>query len=43
LIDTAAESPNDIFPNLDGPIAASNRQVPLVYRSLQVFVSEKTS
>ena len=43
LIDTAAESPKDIYPDLDGPLAPANRQVPLTYRSLQVFVSEAAS
>ena len=43
LIDTAAESPKDIYPELDGPLAPANRQVPLTYRSLQVFVSEAAS
>ena len=42
LIDTAADSPNDVFPDLDGPPAPANRQVELVYRSLQVYVAERS-
>lgn len=41
LIDTAADSPLDVFPQLDGPPAPANRQVELVYRSLQVYVADR--
>ncbi len=40
VIDTAAESPDDAFPDLDGPEPASNRQVEMLYRSLQVYAAE---
>jgi hypothetical protein len=41
LIDTAADSGADIYPNLDGPPAPANRRAELVYRSLQVYVAER--
>ncbi|MBX3422314.1 MAG: glycogen debranching protein GlgX [Pirellulaceae bacterium] len=40
LFDTTADSPLDIFPDMDGPPAPANRQVELVYRSLMAFVAE---
>lgn len=40
FIDTAAESPLDIFPQLNGPKPPSNRLVTLVPHAMQVFVSE---
>ncbi|MCC9600019.1 glycogen debranching protein GlgX [Stieleria sp. JC731] len=39
FIDTAAESPKDIYPNNDGPMPPSNRQVNMPCHSLKVFVS----
>ncbi len=42
FINTSAESPLDIHPELDGPFAPSNRQIEVQYRSLQVFVAEET-
>ena len=41
LIDTSEESPNDIFPELDGPIGPANRKVELIYRSMQAFVADR--
>jgi isoamylase len=41
FVDTAAEPPHDIFPEMDGPAPPSNRRVPVSYRSMQVFVSEQ--
>ena len=43
LIDTATEAGKDVFPNLDGPAAPANRRVELIYRSTQVYVSERPS
>jgi glycogen operon protein len=40
VIDTSADSPNDIFPDFQGPSLIS-RNVDLVYKSLKVFVSDK--
>ena len=39
FIDTAADSPADIFPHLEGPPAPESERVELVDRSLVVFVS----
>jgi glycogen operon protein len=41
LFDTSADSPLDIFPDMDGPPAPANRQVELVYRSMKAFVAER--
>jgi glycogen operon protein len=43
LIDTSADSPHDVFPEMDGPAAPSNRQVELEERSLRVYVAKKLS
>lgn len=40
FINTGKESPEDIFPDLDGPEPPANRQLELIYRSMMVFVSE---
>lgn len=40
-IDTSADSPHDIFPDLEGPSLIS-RNVDLVYKSLKIFVADKT-
>jgi glycogen operon protein len=40
FIDTTKDSPNDIFPNLDGPIAPANRQIELLYRTSMVWISD---
>ena len=39
FVDTAAESPDDIFPDADGPIPPSSRQVTMLEHSLKVYVS----
>jgi isoamylase len=39
FVDTAAEVPNDIYPNLDGPAPPPNNQIELESRSLVCFVS----
>jgi glycogen operon protein len=39
FLDTAAENPADIYPNLDGPPPASNGIITLESRSLKVFVA----
>ena len=41
FIDTSAESPNDIFPQLDGPLAPQKGRLKLTYRSLRCYVAEK--
>ena len=41
FVDTAADSPKDIFPDLDGPTAPNNRIVQMPCHSLKVFVSSK--
>ncbi|MCD0459189.1 glycogen debranching protein GlgX [Roseiconus lacunae] len=43
FIDTAAESPGDIYPDIDGPMPPSNRQVSVPCHSLKVFVSGRVS
>ncbi len=43
LIDTGADSPDDVFPEHDGPAAAASRQEELQYRSLKVFVADRVS
>lgn len=42
LLDSAAESPDDIFPDFRGPAAPAAYQVELIYRSTKVFAAEKT-
>ena len=43
FLDTAADSPNDIYPDLNGPMPPSNRAVEMPCHSLKVFVSGKVS
>ena len=43
FIDTAGESPNDIYPDLDGPMPPSNRVVNMPCHSLKVYVSGRVS
>lgn len=43
LIDTSADSPQDVFPDIDGPLAPANRQVELEERSLRVYVAKRPS
>ncbi len=40
FVDTAAASPEDIYPDLDGPLPPSTRMVELPYHTLKVYVSE---
>jgi len=40
FVDSAAQSPEDIFPELNGPPPPSNRRVEVSYKALKVFVSE---
>lgn len=39
FIDTSAASPQDIYPNLDGPVLASEQTCPLALKSLKVYVA----
>jgi isoamylase len=39
FIDTSQESPNDIYPDLDGPLAPESGLVKLEHHSLVCFVS----
>ena len=39
FVDTAAESPADIFPDLDGPPVPANGIMTLESRSMQVYVA----
>jgi glycogen operon protein len=40
FIDTGSATPNDIYPNLDGPKLPDNHRVVLTYRSMQCYVAE---
>lgn len=40
LIDTAAQSPGDIYPEFNGPVLRPNGKLSLLSRSLKCFVSE---
>ncbi len=39
FLDTAADSPKDIYPEMDGPMPPSNRKVEMPCHSLKVYVS----
>ena len=41
FVDTAAESPEDIHPELDGPAPSPSRIVPMPCHSMKVYVSQK--
>jgi glycogen operon protein len=41
FLDTAADSPDDIFPDGDGPVPQSSRVIKMPHHSLKVFVSQK--
>jgi glycogen operon protein len=41
FIDTAADSPGDIYPNVDGPMPAAGHIIPMANHSMKVFVSGK--
>ncbi|EMI56222.1 glycogen debranching protein GlgX [Rhodopirellula sallentina] len=38
FVDTAAPSPNDIYPDVDGPVAPSNRIIEMGRHSMKIFV-----
>lgn len=40
FLDTAAASPEEVFPDLDGPMPPSNRRVEVSYKAMKVYVSE---
>jgi len=40
FMDTSKDSPEDIYPDLDGPEPPANRHLDLPYRSMMVFVAE---
>ena len=42
FLDTAEKSPNDIYPNFDGPSPCANEAICLPEKSMRVFVSERT-
>ncbi|MEM9644763.1 MAG: glycogen debranching protein GlgX [Planctomycetota bacterium] len=39
FLDTAAEAPDDIFPDVDGPVAPSNRMISMPCHSMKLYVS----
>jgi glycogen operon protein len=39
--DTSKESPKDLYPDLDGPVAPATRQIELLYRSTMIWVAEE--
>ncbi len=39
FLDTAAESPNDIYPKIDGPAPASGRMIEMPHHSMKVYVA----
>ncbi|HEX5106462.1 MAG TPA: glycogen debranching enzyme, partial [Pirellulaceae bacterium] len=41
FLDTAAATPYDVYPEMDGPPPPRSRRLTLSYRSLCVFVAEK--
>lgn len=40
FLDTSKESPEDMYPDLDGPEPPANRHLDLPYRSMMVYVAE---
>ncbi len=40
FIDTAADAPNDVFPNYEGPFMAKSGKVSLTGRSMQCFIAD---
>ncbi len=40
FIDTAADSPEDIYPDVDGPMPTSGRVIKMPHHSLKVYVSQ---
>jgi isoamylase len=41
LFDTSADSPEDIYPEFDGPLVPEARQVELIYRSMKAYVASR--
>lgn len=41
FVDTGAESPNDIYPDFNGPAHLAGRKVPLLPRSMKIYSSER--
>lgn len=41
FVDTAADAPEDIYPDVDGPMPPSGRLIKMPHHSLKVFVSQK--
>lgn len=41
FMDTAKESPKDVYPDLDGPLAPASRQIELIYRSSMVWIGDQ--
>lgn len=40
FLDTAADAPHDIYPDVDGPMPATGRTIKMQHHSLKVFVSQ---
>ena len=40
FLDTAAESPNDIYPDVDGPMPPGGREIAMACHSMRVFVAQ---
>ena len=40
FLDTAADSPEDIYPDSDGPMPPSGRMIKMPHHSMKVFVSQ---
>ena len=40
FVDTAAESPNEVFPELNGPMPPSNRVIDVPCHSLKIYVNQ---
>ena len=40
FVDTAADSPHDIYPDVDGPMPPSGRVIKMPHHSLKVYVSQ---
>ena len=41
FIDTSAPTPNDVYPEMDGPPPPRSRKIQMTYRSLCCFIAEK--
>ena len=40
FLDTAGDSPNDIYPEIDGPMPPGGREIPMACHSMKVFVAQ---